>query len=106
MPRARRIRWMLILLALAACGSRTPSGAGGSGAAVAPAPPIDAGAPPPPIDAGAAAPAPPADAGLADIGVAPCESVVARFLRCPGVPEESKHQMAEASKRWHEEADR
>jgi hypothetical protein len=110
----------LVLLALAgpACGSRTPAGARPSAAA-----PPDAGA-----DGGGGAAGAgdqdradaewkldeeaededvsPLDAGLAEIGVASCEAVVARILRCPGVPEASKRQMAAASREWREAARR
>jgi hypothetical protein len=104
-----------VAVAAQGCGTRAREGAGARPGEVVPvvgtladagasSGPADAGAAP--LSGGAEPTAIPADAGLAEIGVAPCESVVARFLRCPGVPEESKRQMAEASRRWHEEADR
>jgi len=93
---------------VAACGNRAPEPSRAP-APVAAAP--DAGAV---ADAGpdggvptkgfADAGAPPADGGLADIGIAPCQAVVVRFMACPGVPEDSKKQLASVSRRWHEEA--
>ena len=53
-----------------------------------------------PADAGG----PLADAGLAELGLAPCQAVVLRFMTCPGVPEDSKKQLASVSRRWYEEA--
>lgn len=100
------VRAGLVLVVLAACGSRTP-GASES----APPPPADAA----PIadapvaqefDVADAAPIATADASLAEIGIAPCQAVVARFLTCPGVPEASKQQMAEAARRWRDEAEK
>ena len=109
----------VVLLAALACGSRTPEGArpaatpppdGGDGAEAGGGAHADAGEPSL-WDAGVefedeGGSAAFADAGLADIGVAPCEAVVARFLLCPGVPEASKKQMAAASRRWREAAQR
>jgi hypothetical protein len=46
----------------------------------------------------------PTDAGLLEIGVAPCQVVIARLLACPGVPEDSKRQMAEAARHFRDEA--
>jgi hypothetical protein len=96
---------LLLLGWLAGCGSRTPDPAAGSAAAGPPdAGPADASVAGMDLGPTDAAPAVVADASLAEIGAAPCEAVVARFLTCPGVPEESKKQMAEASRRWREEA--
>jgi hypothetical protein len=97
----RQWRWLL-LCAVSACGSRTPQPETSPAPVVAASSPADA-APLPAIDAGVDA-GPPMDASLAEIGVAPCEAVVARFLGCPGVPEDSKRQMTAASRRWREEA--
>jgi hypothetical protein len=103
-----RAPWWSALLLLA-CGTRAPE-------------PSSAPAPPAPADAsvadaartaaadGGAAPEPVADAGptadasLAELGLAPCQAVILRFMSCPGVPEDSKQQMAGASRRWHQEA--
>jgi len=63
----------------------------------------DAGPPDAGTDASVVA-AFPSDAGLADIGVAPCQAMIARFLTCPNLPEDSKLQMAAAARRWREEA--
>jgi hypothetical protein len=101
-----RVRWRWALLfAVSACGSRTPAGS-----AQPPEPILVASAPadaaptlPAPIDAGPDA-GPPLDASLAEIGVAACEAVVARFLSCPAMPEDSKLQMSAAARRWREEA--
>ena len=99
-------RWRCALILLvAACGSRAPDPARAP-AAAAPADAgaeLDAGSPDAgPSDAGA----PLADGGLADIGIAPCQAVVARFLSCPGVPEDSKKQLAGVASRWREEAEK
>lgn len=110
MPRLRSA-WVLVLLAGAACGSRTPGGNSATAATPPDAGPVAeiavADAAPATPDAGTAsghAIAVLADAGLAEIGIAPCEVVVARFLSCPGVAEESKQQMAAAAGQWREEA--
>jgi hypothetical protein len=100
-----RSAWVLALLALGGCGSRTPGGArpaaaaadGGTAELEPEEPPGDGGL----GDGGALVLA---DASLGQIGVAPCESVVGRFLACPSVPEGSKRQLVEAARRWREEA--
>jgi hypothetical protein len=100
------VRACLVVLALAACGSRTPGASESAPPAPADAAVADAA---PPADfsaADAAPPGPTADASLAEIGIAPCQAVVARFLTCPGVPEASKQQMTEAARRWHDEAEK
>jgi hypothetical protein len=106
MPRAAGSCAMLLFAALA-CGTRSPeparapAAATGSGGRAAIAADGEADAGPGAADAG-----PVADAGLAEIGASACDAVVARFLACPGVPEDSKRQLAAAAKRWHEDADR
>jgi hypothetical protein len=103
-----RCRWLLLAaLAAEACGARSPDGGVRAAAPVSGADagveaaldtgPADAGG-----DGGPAALV--SDASLVEIGVAPCEAVVARFLTCPAVPAGSKAQMAEASRRWRQEA--
>ena len=98
------VRALGLVVALAACGSRTPGASESAPAAPADAAFADAGLP----DASVADAAPivTADASLAEIGIAPCQAVVARFLTCPGVPEVSKQQMAEAARRWRDEAEK
>ena len=103
MLRATLVR-VVVLLAVAACGSRTPE-PGPAAAAVMPPDggPADAGLADAGMDAGPVALIP-TDAGLLEIGVAPCQVVVARLLACPGVPQDSKRQMAEAARHFRDEA--
>ena len=106
MPRAAWPCALLLLLAAQACGARAAEpAASGRTAAAGPSAGSDAG----PADAGAGASrstADAGDAGLDEIGAAACDAVVARFLACPGVPEDSKVQMAAAARRWHEDAEK
>lgn len=98
----------LLVVVQTGCGSRAPVGGDGVKAeAVSPADAGVADAAPLAGDFGAdAAEVASADASLAEMGVAPCDAVAARFLTCPGVPEASKQQMAAASRRWHQEAEK
>jgi len=99
-------RCLPLLLLWAACGNRAPEPRAAPTAVADAGVVADAGAP----DAGALAVspadagAPLADAGLAELGVAPCQAVVMRFMACPGVPEDSKKQLASVSRRWYQEA--
>lgn len=96
--------WMVVVLAVAACGSRKPEPGPAAAAVIPPdAGPADAGLADAGMDAGPVALIP-TDAGLLEIGVAPCQVVIARLLACPGVPEDSKRQMAEAARRFRDEA--
>ena len=83
-------------------------------AEVATSPPDDAGAPVfagQPLhvarsDAGPelASRMPMADAGLIDMGIAPCQAVFARMMNCPAVPQDQKQQIAEASRQFEQMA--
>jgi len=109
MPRAA---WpcalLLAALAAQACGARAAEPAGPARAAAA-GPSGEADGVPGAADAGAGASTSiadaGADAGLDEMGAAACDAVVARFLACPGVPEDSKVQLAAAARRWHEDAE-
>jgi hypothetical protein len=96
--------WMLLVPGVAACGSRRPEARPVAEAVIpADAGLADAGFPDAGMDAGPIGLIP-TDAGLLEIGVAPCQVVIARLLACPGVPEDSKRQMAEAARHFRDEA--
>lgn len=54
-----------------------------------------------PADAGAGASADLPDAGMADLGIAECDTLFGRVMVCPAIAEDAKKSLAASLRRWH-----